>query len=224
MRATTRFGPLKTRGMAWVLAVLCLLLPSGVAAQDGDPLYLSVDPETGQLDIRIGNLFADEGLDEALHSGLPLRIRIVADLWKDRTFFDSHKGQGEWRASVLFDPLEGRYRIATGDEGSVETAADSLPEVRQVLQSRFSMSLRPLESGNFYYLGKVEVETLSLSDLEELQRWLRGDLAPAVAGDEEIGSAMGRGVGRAFVRILGLQARRYKVRTAKFSVDRPRVR
>jgi len=217
----TRSGSSRARGIPWVLAVLCMLLPFTAAAQDTEALYLAVDAASGRLEIRIGNLFADEGLYEALHSGLPLRIRVVADLWKDE-FFDSPKGQGEWRASVLFDPLEGRYRVATGDDGSIEMAVDSLPEVREVLQSRFSMSLRPLEQGRYYYRCKVEVETLSLSDLEELQRWLRGDLAPAVAGDEELGSAMGRGVGRAFVRILGLQARRFKVRTPKFEVGPPR--
>jgi len=201
--------------------VLCALIyPAAASAQEGEALYLSVAPESGRLDIRIGNLFADEGLAEALHSGLPLRIRLVVDLWKDG-FFDSHKGQGEWRATVLFDPLEGRYRVATGEEGSVEIAVDSLPEVRSALQSRFDMPLRPLEQGRYYYLGKIEVETLSLSDLEELQRWLRGDLAPAVAGDEEMGTAVGRGVGRVFVRILGLQARRFKVRTQKFEISRP---
>lgn len=223
MRGTDRSYALRPRAIPWVLAALCLLLPFPAAAQDSEALYLSVHPEDGRLDIRIGSLFADDRLSEALHSGLPLRIRVVADLWRDE-FFDDHKGQGEWRASVIFDPLEGRYRVATGEDGAVEVAVDSLPEVREALQSRFHMSLRPLEEGRYYYLGKIEVETLSLSDLEELQRWLRGDLAPAVAGDEEIGSAMGRGVGRAFVRILGLHARRFKVRTPKFEVGPPRPR
>jgi len=224
MRAGAPSGSSRARGIPWVLAVLCMLLPVTAAAQDVQALYLSVVPESGRLDIRIGNLFEDEGLYEALHSGLPLRIRVVADLWKDGTLWDSPKGQGEWRASILFDPLEGRYRVATGEEGSIEIALDSLPEVREALQSRFSLSLRPLERGRYYYRAKIEVETLSLSDLEELQRWLRGDLAPAVAGDEELGSAMGRGVGRAFVRILGLQARRFKVRTPKFDVGQPPAR
>jgi hypothetical protein len=204
---------------------LCALVPAGVSAQeeenpDDEAMYLSVAPETGRLSIRIGSLFSDEALAEALHSGLPLRIHLVVDLWKDG-FFDSHKGRGEWRATVVFDPMDGRYRVATGDEGSEEAAADSLPAVREALQSRFTMPVLPRERGRYYYLGKIEVETLSLSDLEELQRWLRGDLAPAAAGDEEMGGAVGRGVGRLLVRVLGLPARRFKVRTAKFEVGPP---
>ena len=46
------------------------------------------------------------------------------------------------------------------------------------------MPLKPREQGRYYYLGQVQVETLSLTDLEELQRWLHGDLAPAVKGDQ----------------------------------------
>jgi len=189
-------------------------------AQDSAPLYLSVAPETGELRIRVGDLLTEGGLTQALHSGLPVRIRIVAELWKDG-FFDSQKGQGEWRASVLYDPLESRYRVATGPEGAAELTLDSLPEVHDALRAGFHLPLRPQEGGRFYYLGQVEVETLSLSDLEELQRWLRGDLAPAVAGDEAVQTAVGRGVRRALVRILGLPARRFRVRSGSFEI-RPR--
>lgn len=206
-------------------AVACLLVgasaaPAHVEAQGDEPLYLSVDPESGGPVIRFGNLFEDEGLTEALHSGLPLRIRVVVELWKDE-FFDDPKGRSEWRASILYDPLDGRYRVATGEEGMVETAVDSLPEARTALQARFSMALRPLVEGRYYYLGRAEVETLSLSDLDELRRWLRGDLAPAVAGEEQVGGAVGRGMGRVFVRILGLPARRFKLRTPKFEFRDP---
>ena len=95
---------------------------------------------------------------------------------------------------------------------------DSLPMVRAALRNAFSLPLRPPEPGRFYYLGQVEVETLSLSDLEELQRWLRGDLAPAVAGEERVENAVGRGVQRAIVRMLGLPARRFRVRSPPFEV------
>ena len=96
-------------------------------------------------------------------------------------------------------------------------SADTLPEVHDALRSGFHLPLRPREQGRYYYLGRVEVETLSLSDLEELQRWLRGDLAPAVVGDEAVQTAVGRGVRRALIRILGLPARRFRVRTPAFA-------
>ena len=187
-------------------------------AQDRAPLYLAVRPESGALEIRIGDLFADQGLVQALHSGLPVRIRVVVALWKDG-FFDSEKGRGEWRASVLFDPLERRYRVATGGESGVEVAVDSVAGIGTALQAGFALPIRPREEGKYYYLGQVDVETLSLSDLEELQRWLQGDLATAVRGDENVGTAVGRGVHRMVVRMLGIPTKRFKVRTESFRVE-----
>jgi hypothetical protein len=171
-----------------------------------------VAPSTGEVSIHIGDLFEEGGLTHALHSGLPLRIEIVTELWKDG-FFDSQKGRADWRASVVYDPLEQRYRVTTGEGGSTEVSVDSLPAVRDVLQNAFTVPLEPHENGRFYYMGTVVVETLSLSDLEELQRWLHGDLAPAVAGEDKVGNAVGRGVRRMLVRMLGLPARRFQVRT-----------
>ena len=168
----------------------------------------------------MGNLFADEALSQALHSGLPVRIQVDAGLWKDG-LFDRERGRGEWRASVLFDPLEQRYRVATGGEPGQEIAVDSLEAVAGALQAGFHLPLRPREAGKYYYLGQVEVETLSLSDLEELQRWLRGDLAVAVRGEEAVGTAVGRGVHRLMVRMLGIPTRRYKVRTETFRMEPP---
>jgi hypothetical protein len=195
--------------------------PARVAAQDGadEPLYLSVRSD-GSPEIRIGDLLDEGGLTRALHSGLPLRILIVAELWKDG-FFDSQKGRAEWRATVVYEPLEERYRVATGGQGAVEVVADSLPEVRRILQDHFDLPLRPREDGRYYYLGEVEVETLSLSDLEELQKWLQGDLASVVSGEGKVEDAVGSGVRRMLVRMLGLPARRFRVRSPTFEYPEP---
>jgi hypothetical protein len=145
-----------------------------------------------------------------------VRIRIVAELWKDG-FFDSQRGRGEWRASVIYDPLEQRYRVSIG--AAPELPVDSLGGLAEALQTGFSLPLKPSEKGRYYYIGQVEVETLSLSDLEELQRWLKGDLASAVAGNEKVETAVGRGMRRVLVRMLGLPAKRFRVKTASFQVD-----
>jgi len=204
-------------GALWVALAL---VPPPLLAQDeaGDdaPLAFRASTEGGELQLHVGTLFEEPGLERALHSGLPLRIRVVAELWKDG-FFDSQKGRAEWRATVLFDPLEQKYRVATAS-GTAELSVDSITDVRAALQTSFTVPLRPSEEGRYYYLGEVQVETLSLTDLEELQRWLRGDLAPAVKGDQPIETAVGRGVRRAIVRMLGLPARRFKLRTEHFDV------
>ncbi len=160
----------------------------------------------------VGSLLDDRRLLEAIHSGLPLRIKILVQLWKDG-LFDDVTGRFEWRASVVFDPLTRRYRIQTGVEEGVIHEVNTLQEARSTLQLTLDLPIRPQERGRYYYEADVEMETLSLSDLEELQRWLQGDLGPAVTGDEDMEGAMARGFRRLFVRMLGLPARRFQVRS-----------
>ncbi len=175
-------------------------------------------PETGEATVEITDLLSDESLVDAVTSGLPLRIRLRIELWKDG-FFDSQKGQYEWRATVLFDPLTRRFRIQTSDRAGAEVEVNTLEEARDLLQLTLNMPLRPRESGDYYYSGGIEIETLSLSDLEELKRWLKGDLVPVVAGEGDVEGALAKGARRVLVRMLGLPAKRFPLQSPKFHVE-----
>lgn len=118
---------------------------------------------------------------------------------------------------MLYDPVTLRYEVQVG-EGRTETFR-TLDEARNHLQSAFGLDLRPARPGRYYYLATVEMATLSLSDLEELRRWLSGDLAPAVGGDADVDGAVARGVRRLFVRALGLPTRRIRLRTEAFTFE-----
>lgn len=203
------------RVLLLVLAFLGLAV-SILEAQDEAPLRFSIVPETGEALVEIVSLFEDPGLQEAVLSGLPLRIRIVVQLWKDGRFFDSQKGQHEWRASVVYDPLTRRYRVQAG--GNPEVEANTLPQVQATLQQTLPIPIRPSENGRYYYLALVEMETLSLTDLEELRRWLRGDLGAVVSGEDDVEGALGNGLRRVFVRMLGLPARKFQVRSPRFEI------
>jgi hypothetical protein len=206
------------RTSAFLVLILALLgFPAyHLEAQEPGPLRFEILPATGEAVVEIGDLFSDGSLVEALVSGLPLRIRVRIELWKDG-FFDDQKGQHEWRASILFDPLTRRYRV----QSSANTGAEvnTLDEVRTALQVNLVLPLRPSEPGRYYYIGAVEMETLSLSDLEELQRWLQGELAPVVAGEEDVGGALANGFRRVLVRMLGLPAKRFQVQSPSFRVE-----
>lgn len=166
----------------------------------------------------INNLLADDGLAEALESGLPLRIRVVTELWRDG-FFDRQRGRYEWRGSITYDPLSDRYRVQISAPVSVDVENSTYFDARQTLQRNLTIPIRPVEAARYYYLVDVEVETLSLSDLEELQRWLSGDLGPAVSGEERVEGAIGSGVRRLFVRMLDLPTRRARARSERFYFD-----
>ncbi|RMH17798.1 MAG: DUF4390 domain-containing protein [Gemmatimonadetes bacterium] len=225
------------------------------------PPALRAEPESGVVHFEFGDLLLRPDLERALHSGLPVRVHVTAELWRDR-FFDNQEGRAEWRATVLYDPLDSLYHVRiepdgrpspdasrpTGSPPPPDTAPPpdaepapartdqplpppverSLAGVTRTLERAFRLPLAPRRPGRFYYLGQVEVETLSLSDLQELERWLRGDVAGRDSGEgaagetarEErgggLGGALGRGARRLFVRILGVPTRRVRLRTEKF--------
>ncbi len=71
-------------------------------------------------------------------------------------------------------------------------------------------------SGTYYYDAKLEVEILSLGDLEELEHWLRGEVAGEGVTGTGLFGALGRGFKRLFIRLIGLSARKYEARTETF--------
>lgn len=197
--------------------LLLLLLAGGAAplhARTQRPLTVMV---TGAANgwrpvVRMNGVLRDRALRDALASGLPLRFRFRTELWQKGTF-DRLVAAEEAAVALVRDPLGEGYSLETGRSAR---GFDSLDEVEAAIPATWNTVLRPQGEGRFYYLVTLDIETLSLSDMEELRRWLRGDARPAVEGRAPVSQAVGRGVRRAVVRLLGLPTRHYEVRTPAF--------
>ncbi len=59
--------------------------------------------------------------------------------------------------------------------------------------------------------------TLNDTDLEELTRWLKGDVSPALSGGGNVGNALARGAQRVLVRIAGLPHLTLEARSETFT-------
>jgi hypothetical protein len=81
-----------------------------------------------------------------------------------------------------------------GGFGSVTSAEMQISRV-------YRASLHPVRSGRFYYDLNVDVETLTVSDLDALQQWYRGTTAPGASGNPL--AALRSGVGTLLSRVLG---------------------
>lgn len=192
---------------------LALASPPELAAQEDDePLRLELRAGGG-VRILLGDVLGTDGIRVALESGLPVRLQVITELWRDG-FFDSQEGRAEWRATIWFDPLGETYRVEVLDQATA--LSDSPEDAMEILRSELRSGLLPNREGTYYYLGRAQIETLSLSDIEELRRWLRGELGPAAGGGDVGGSAIGRGIRRLFVRALGLPVVQYQARSAEF--------
>jgi hypothetical protein len=201
------------------LALAALLLAVTVVAGAGParaqaPVQLSVSAAgEWRPAVTLRGILRDPALREAVQSGLPLRFHLRMELWRRGTF-DKLVASEVLEAAVARSPLDPGYTVETA---RTSAPAGTLADAERAVERVFVFALRPTEGERYYYLATLDVETLSLSDLEELRRWLRGEARPAVEGRAPAGRAVERGVRRLFTRLLGLPTRQYIVKSPFFT-------
>lgn len=162
------------------------------------------------MDSRVGDL---------LHNGFPARVHYKLERWRARRGFDNLRATYEWDAVVRYDPLRETYRVirARGREVVIVGNYAALIGADSALGAPLQVAISPPRLGErTYYALRVELEMVSVSDLDEVEQWLRGELRPAVRGERNPGTALERGSRTLLVRLLGGEKRRYLVRSEIF--------
>ena len=167
--------------------------------------------------VAVGPVLAEAALGEALRSGLPVRMRFRTELWRDE-LLDDLVADDDFIVVLRYEPIERRYEVYDQRRRGIAGVYSSYDRMRAAVETRYPLDMRPRSRGRYYYIASLEVETLALSDLDELQGWLRGELSPAVEGQGSVLGALGNGAKRVFIRVLGLPARRLEARSAPFRI------
>jgi hypothetical protein len=205
------------RRAAVLLRVLLLavsLAAGAEAAHAQAPVRVTTSAAGGWRPVvSLGGILRDPALRDALQSGLPVRFHLRMELWRKGTF-DKLESSEVLEAAVAKSPLDPGYTLETA---RASTPVSTLAEAERAVERVFVFSLRPGDADRYYYLATLDVETLSLSDLDELRRWLRGEARPAVQGRAPVTRAVEHGVRRFFVRLLGLPTRQYVVKSPFFT-------
>lgn len=168
--------------------------------------------------VRALHLMDDGVFDAALHNGFPVRYHFRLELWKDQRLFDKLERDVAWDALVRLDPLTNEYTLIR--TGGTEETFTTVEAMGQALATPFTVDLLPdaeSRGHRYYYVASLEIESLSLSELEEVERWLRGDLGPAISRRGDVGDALGRGARRLLIRFSGLPRRDLEARTDPFT-------
>jgi len=169
--------------------------------------------------VRSTGLLADGKFVGLMRSGFPLRLHYRLELWKVRTsWFDQFIREVSWDGVARNDPLADDFvRIRHGGSVSRYATADDLAAA---LDIPYTVTLRPSGgSGRYYFVGRLEVTTLNDTDLQELSRWLSGDVGPVVSGEGNLGEALARGAQRVLVRLAGLPRQRLEARSPTIRID-----
>jgi len=207
-----------------VAVALIAAAPGSAASQGrgGPQLEVSVTSNSapGGASVRAARLLNDANTQALLQSGFPAAMRFRLELWRVGGMFDDLESTADWEVLVRYDPYTRHYSLyRRGMRAAEEIGSIASAEALEAELARpFPVSLRPARTGTrYYYNVSVDVETLSVSDLDELNRWLRGELQPAMRGKRAPLSALRRGFGTLLSRVLGGDTKHYEARSGTFT-------
>ena len=174
--------------------------------------------------VRAIGVVTDTAMLELVRAGFPMRLHYRVELWAARRLFDNLLASAEWDVVVRYDALNGQYRVFRVDStingarqrtlGVFSRVDEAAAEVERPM--RVPLAASPVTARQ-YFRAVLDVATMSNNDLDEIDRWLRGELSPAVRGERNPGTAIGRGMRRLLVRVLG-EERHLEARTPSFRV------
>jgi hypothetical protein len=202
-----------------------LVLSSGAAAQARPSLTVTL-PARDSLAIagpvvQARNVITDRPVRELMDHGFPAQLRYRVELWSTAGLFDRRLRSVGWDVVVRYDPLRRTFE-AVRVAGDVDTSLGVFKQFADAvaaIERPFQPSMRvPNVGGNLYYNVTLDLEMLSVGDLDELERWVRGDLSPAVRGQRNPGTALGRGARTLISRLLGGERRTLEARSRRFRV------
>lgn len=206
--------------------LIALIAAAPVAAQDRPAIRIDVPrAEPGSAPapspvVSSSGVLASGQIRGLVSNGFPARMHYKLEQWAVGRIFDNLKRTVEWDVVVRFDPLAKSFQVyrVVGDRAARIGSYADFNSAASAAEGPFVTLMPPPKRGQrSYYSMVLEVESLSLTDLDEVERWLRGELKPAIRGDKNPGTAVSRGLGTLFVRLMGGDKRRYEARTGKFT-------
>jgi len=169
--------------------------------------------------VRSVSLLSDEAMRNLLVNGFPARLHYRMERWTTGGWFDDIKAAVEWDVVVKYDALGKQYHVfrAVANRAVELGRYSTLTDAEEMVNTAFRAPISPAKRGQrTYYNLVLDIETLSLTELDEVEQWLRGEVKPAVRGKKNPGTAVSRGVRTLFVRLLGGEKRRYEARSGAF--------
>lgn len=159
---------------------------------------------------------------DLLFQSFPSRLHYRVELWSRSGFFNELRESVEWDVVVTYDPLAKTFRVHRSLDGRTFAVVGSglqFDQMLAVVESPFRAPITPpRRADRYYYEAVLEVETLSISELDEVERWLRGEVQPAIRLQRNPGTAVYRGIRTLFVRLIGGERDQYEVRSATFRI------
>jgi hypothetical protein len=168
------------------------------------------------------HMLAGDRLQQLLLAGFPARFHFRAELWTEGRFFvDQLESSAEWDVLARWLPAERVYEVLQVQDnhalslGKFAVLGDAEAAIGRPY--RAPLAARRTSRPQYYQVTLV-VEVLSERDLDEVSRWLQGDVEPGITGRANPASALARGVRALASRLLGGERREYEATSPHFTV------
>ncbi|HEY2806380.1 MAG TPA: hypothetical protein VGI92_11045 [Gemmatimonadales bacterium] len=170
--------------------------------------------------LRARHLMSDGAFEGSLRNGFPIRFTFRLTLWRDAAIYDRNVREVTWDAVVVLDPVTNIYQLIRTTNGTIESFPD-LASLDSALAKPYTIDdmVPPPHGGRFgrfFYTCDLDAESLSPSELADVERWLRGDLGRALTQTGDVDNAFSRGAKLLMIRLAGLPHRTLQCRTDKF--------
>ena len=207
------------RRVGWVLLTLCLTLlgrATPLAAQGPPRIEVRPPSASSATSVSARDVLTDKPFDELLRNGFPARVQFRAEVWTTGRWFDDVVERVEWDIIVRYDLIDRTYEVIRRTRDGIASLGSysRFADARAASELPFLPSLTIPTGRRGYIAVQVDVQTLEISDLAEMQRWLRGEARPAVQGRRNPGTALTRGLRTLVTRLLGGEVRHLEARTA----------
>jgi hypothetical protein len=162
-------------------------------------------------------LFADPEMRDLVRAGFPISLKFRLELWRSGGLFNDLESSQEWELIVAYDPSRQRYGVVRRQGGRMEDLGSfaTLSTAQSVLERPLRITLLPQREGRrYYYNYALDIVALSVSDMDQLELWLRGVRGSTAA------SAVGSGVRTLMLRMMGGENRHYEKRSGGFAAER----
>ena len=205
-------------------------------------LLLFQYPVSNALDLRFSSIEFEEGEIAAkllvsdslptdlvgyIKKGVPISFEYKMELWESRLgWLDKHIVNKGVTYKLRYDTWEKEYTILTEQSDMIiENNLDKDREATDLVKSSGLLKMKLKDTtGQFYITGKLTVRTMSLSNLKEVESWLKGEISGAKKPViKDAPDKLGEFLFNTALKISGLKNISEEIRTPFFMIEDGKV-
>ena len=177
---------------------------------------LPPNPAVEGPSITAANVLSDPKTRELVQGGYATGLHFRVELWRKSGWFEDPAGVEEWDVLVSYDPAAKTYQVVRqrGKERENFGGLAGVDSAEALVDKPIKSTLLPHESGRYFYNAAVDIQPVSVSDLDAALGWLRGP----VKEKQNLGTSLLKGIELVLSRVVGGGRRHFENPSGIFEI------